>query len=248
MDKPTFIYPCHYLNATATADDTSYAAPNVLNGCEDTAWKPSNTTGAKTLIIALGGSLSVGQIAILGTFMYGSTVEIRGSSDGFVSSNFQLSAATMTIPQTITWRSFSETSCTHIKLIFSTFTSSFSIRHIAVCRAVSLPYLDDGYDPDAFQAEGTQLIGLSGTYLGATQQRTMLSLSLAFGQVTAAQYTPFEQWADACVKTMLPFFYVPDISQQLCLFGWTDAKYKFSAPYKNGLRKVSAIPFTARRV
>ncbi|OHD20433.1 MAG: hypothetical protein A2Y38_26360 [Spirochaetes bacterium GWB1_59_5] len=250
MSRPSFIYPTHLNIATAAATDTAtgYAAANVLEGCEDTAWRPSDVTGAKSVIIALGGLLPIGQVAVLGQYLNGVSLEVRGSTDGFVASDVALSAAAVINSSAFVtgWRSFGEGSYSHIKLIFADMGASFEVQHIACCRAVTLPFLDDGYDPDVFQSEGTHLIGVAGTYLGATQQRSMRSLSLNFGQIPSALYPAFRLWAEYCVMTMRPFFYIPDTALPECYFGWVDAKYKFSAPFKNGLRKLAAIPFTSR--
>lgn len=251
MNRPTFIYPIHLKTATATATDTystNYAAANVLEGCEDTGWRPANTTGSKSLTLALGGFLPVGAVAVLGQYLNGVTLEVRGSSDGFVSSDVELSAAAaISTSEFITaWRGFTEGYYSHIRLIFTGFAASFEVQHVACCRTVSLPYLEDGHDPDTFQPTGTHLIGVAGTYLGTTQQCTMRNISLDFGQITSSQYAPLQLWAEYCVMTLRPFFYVPDTDQPECYFGWVDAKYKFSAPYKSGARKIAAIPFVGR--
>ena len=250
MNKPTFIYPVHLPAATVTATDTAtgYDPANVLEGCEDTAWKPANTTGSKSLIIDLGASMAIGQIAVLGRYLNGVTLEVRGSTDNFVSSDIAISAATVIASKIVntTWRSFTGGNYRQIKLIFSGLSADFAVQYVACCRAVSLPFLEDGHDPDVYQPTGSQLIGATGTYLGATQQYTLATLSLDFGQITSAQYLPFQLWADACIMIMLPFFYVPDIDQPECFFGWADAKYKFSAPYRSGARKLAPIPFNWR--
>lgn len=250
MNKPSLIYATHLATATASATDTAagYAAANVLDATEDTGWKPANTTGAKSITVALDAQMPIGAVAILGQYLNGVTLTVSGSTDNFVASNVELSAAAVINSSVFitAWRMFAENHYSHIKLTFSGFSTSFSIQHIACCRAVPLPYLTDGHDPDAFQSEGTHLIGSAGTYLGATQQRTMRTLNLDFGQITSSQYLPFQLWAEYCIMTIRPFFYVPDIDQPECFFGWADAKYKFSAPYKNGARKVAAIPFTGR--
>jgi hypothetical protein len=255
MNKPSFIYPIHLSSATVTATDTAatvngvnYSAANILEGTEDTSWRPLNNTGSKTLTIALGGLLPIGQVALLGNYLNGVTMELRGSTDNFSTSNVQLSAAaTISSSAFITaYRRFTEAQYSHIRLIFSGFSTSFEVQHVAICRAVPLPYLADGHDPDAFQPTGTHLIGTAGTYLGATQQNTMRLLNLDFGQITSGQYLPFQLWAEYCVMTIRPFFYVPDVDQAECYFGWIDAKWKFSAPMKSGARKIAAIPFTGR--
>jgi len=250
MNRPSFIYPIHLTTATATATDaaTGYPASNVLAGTEDTAWRPLNTTGSKSITIDLGGLLPIGQVAVLGNYLNGVTLEVRGSTDNFATSDVQLSApAAISSSEFITaFRRFTENLYRQVKFIFSGFAASFAVTHLACCRAVPLPYLADGHDPDVFQTEGTHLVGVVGTYLGATQQRTMRNLLLDFGQIVNSQYPPFQLWAEYCVMTMRPFFYVPDIDQPECYFGWVDAKYKFSAPSKSGARKVAPIPFTGR--
>lgn len=250
MNKPAFIYATHLTTAVATATDaaTGYAVANVLDATEDTSWRPLDTTGAKTVTINLGGTLPIGQIAVLGNYLNGVTLSVHGSTDGFVASDVELSAAAVIGSSAFitAWRRFTEGLYSHIRLTFSGFAASFEVQHIACCRAVPLPYLEDGHDPDCFQATGTHLVGVAGTYLGASQQNTMLTLSLNFGQITAAQYLPFQLWAEYCVMTMRPFFYVPDIDAPECYFVWVDAKYKFSAPYKNGARKVAPMPVTGR--
>jgi hypothetical protein len=249
MNKPTFIYPTHLTTATATATDTAtgYDAANVLEGAEDSAWRPSNTSGQKSITITLGGMLPIGAVAILGNYLNGVTLEVRGSTNGFATSTVISAAAVISSSAFITaWRGFTENYYTHIRLTFAGFSASFDVAHIACCRAVPLPWLEDGHDPDSFQATGTHLIGTAGTYLGCTQQNTMRTLSLEFGQIPNSQYEAFQFWAEYCVMTMRPFFYVPDISQAECYFGWVDAKYKFSAPMKSGARKIAAIPFSGR--
>jgi len=250
MNRPAFIYPTHLTSATASATDskTGYPVANVLEGCEDTAWRPATTTGSKVVTIALGGLLPIGQVALLGNYLNSITLEVRGSTDGFVSSNVLLStaAAINSSAFTTAYRQFTEGLYSHIRLTFSGFSASFEIQHIACCRSVVLPWLDDGHDPDCFQSTGNHLIGTAGTYLGATQQFSQRMLTLDFGHITSAQYPQFQLWAEYCVMTIRPFFYVPDTSLPECYFGYTDAKYKFSAPMKNGVRKIAAIPFTAR--
>lgn len=250
MNKPTFIYTVLDSQASIVATDTAsgYAAENVLSAAEDTAWKPANTTGEKTLEIDFGPSVfqDVGQIAIIGKQLDGVTLSIN---ELFGAVRDEISAAAViSTTNNCTYRTFTQASRGNIELVFAGMSSSTEIIYVAICPTVPLPYLEDGHDPDSYTTEGTHLIGTAGTYLGSTQQRSMLTLSLSFGQVTAAQYAYFAAWAEACIKTMRPFFYVPDTDQPECLFGWVDAKYKFSAPYKNGLRKIAAIPFNARKL
>lgn len=248
--KPTFIYSNYPAPAAVTATDTAagYAAADVLEGCEDSGWKPANTTGSKTLTIDQGASLPVGGVALLADYPNGVTLEIRGSSDNFTGDNVQLSAASVINSASFNtaYRLFTETGKRYLRLIFSGFGASFQVTHVALCRTVTLPYLEDGHDPDAFQPTGSHLVGVSGVYLGATQQCAMRNINLDFGIVTSANYTQFQLWAEACIETMRPFFYVPDIDQPECYFGWVEGKYKFSAPSKLSRHKLAPIPFISR--
>lgn len=250
MNRPAFIYPTHMSTATATATDaaTGYPAANVLEGVEDTSWRPLNTTGAKSLIVHLGGLLPIGQVGVLGNYLNGVTLEVRGSTDNFAASDVQLSAPAVISSSAFidAYRQFTENLYTDIKYIFTGFGSAFEVQHVACCRAVPLPFLDDGHDPDCLTPDGSHLVGAVGTYLGSTQRSTMRNLNLDFGQITNAQYPPFQVWAEYCIMRMRPFFYVPNIDQPECYFGWVDAKYKFSAPMKSGARKLAPIPFTGR--
>lgn len=250
MNRPTFIFATHHPTATAYSPSVAagYAAANILEGTEDTAWKPADTSGSKYIEVLFGGLLPIGQIAILGQYLNGVMLEVRGSTDGFVSSNVQLSAPSVigSSEFVTAYRRFTESLYSEIVLIFTGFAASFEIQHVACCPAVSLPFLDDGFDQDSFTPSGDHLIGVAGTYLGATQRNTMRNLALDFGQIVNAQYPPFQLWAEYCVMTMRPFFFVPNIDAPECYFGWADAKYKFSAPMKNGARKLAPIPFVGR--
>lgn len=250
MNRPSFIYSAYLATAAASASDTAsgYDAAYVLEACEDTGWRPVDTTGSKTLTIALGASVPVGQVALLGACLNGVVWEVRGSTDGFVASDVQLSSPAVMSTGTFiaAYRQFAEGAYSHVRHIFSGMGASFEIMHVATCRSVTLPWLADGHDPDAFQAEGTHLVGVAGSYLGATQQRCMKTINLDFGQITSTEYVTLQLWGESCISTMRPYFYVPDTSQPECWFGWTEAKYKFSVPWKSGVRKLAAIPFTAR--
>lgn len=144
------------------------------------------------------------------------------------------------------YRKWGSLSGRYWRVIFSGHGPSFEIYHIAFSQADLLPWLSDGHDPDNYQTEGIHLISPDGHHLGSHQLRTMRHLSLDFGQLTDAEAVVFQRWGDKCVKTLQAFFYVPDSSQPICYFGWADAKYKFAAPYKKGLRDMAPIPFISR--
>lgn len=248
--RPSFIYSIAPDTSTATASDTmaGYDAQNVIEPTEDTSWKPANTTGNKSLVLDLQLQLPIGAIAVLGQYLNGITMEVRGSTDNFVSSDVQLSAAAVISSSSFNtaYRTFTEGSYRYIKLILSGFGASSAIMHVSCCRSVNLPYLEDGHDPVKFKPTGSHMVGVSGVYLGASQQCTMRNLSLDFGRIPSSQFPAFQLWAEACLQTMKPFFYVPDSALPECYFGWVEAKYEFSAPVKYGIHKLSAIPFTSR--
>lgn len=248
MDQPLFIFADYLPTATVTATDTAsgYAAANVLQAHEDTSWKPADNTGTKTLTFDLTTPLSRGALAIAGEYLNGVSLEVRASTDDFVASDVEISAAAVISDPTTTYRLWTNAQYRYWRLVFTDLGASTEIYHAALQRQDLLPFLDDGFDPDAYKTEGSHLLAVDGHYLGSVQTRTMRELSLDFGQVTAAEAVLFQRWADACVKTLRAFFFVPDSASATCHFGWVDAKYAFKAPYKKGLRDISAIPFTAR--
>ena len=250
MNRPAFIYAAYLPGTTVAATDTAagYAPADVLEGCEDSGWKPVDTTGSKSLTLDLGGAFLVGALAMTGEYLNGVTLEVRASSDNFALSDVQVSPPASIVNFTTAWRNWSAGTWRYWRLIFSGIGASFLLHHVALGPFEPLPFHGDGHDPDTFGAEGDHLVSVSGYYLGNSQRRAMRAISLGFGQVTADEYVLFQRWADVCVRTLRPFFYVPDTDGTDCLFGWIDAKYKFSAPYKNGLRDMAKIPFNARVV
>jgi len=248
--KPAFIYANYLPTAAVTATDTAtgFDPADVLEPVEDTGWKPTDVSEPKSLTIDLGVSVPWGCLAILGEYLNGVTLQVLASTDDFVGSSVEVSAAAVINTGTFvsTWRSFTERNERYCRLIFSDMGASFEIHHVAICRYDQLPYLNDGHDPSVIQATGTHMISQAGYYLGSNHQRTMKPLSLDFGQTTAAQFVKLQRWADVCVNKMQPFFYVPDTGLPECWFGWLDEKYKFAAPSKEGARRIAPIPFTTR--
>ena len=251
MNQPAFIHCAYAATASASATDTAtgYAPADALIATEDpgVAWKPANTTGAKSYTIYLDGPQVIDCLALLGRGLNGITLEVRGSTDNFSTSNVQLSAGAALVGSCIAWRKWTNSTAYRcIRLNFSGFGSDFLLMYACPTQLQPLPYHADGHDPDVIQAETKHLLSPQKMFLGTTQQNATRPLSLDWGQLTDAEYAPFAAWADNCVATSRPFFYVPDIDQSTVYFGWTDEKYKFSAPYKNGLRDIGKIPFTAR--
>jgi hypothetical protein len=158
----------------------------------------------------------------------------------------QVSAAASLGNAVANWRRFTPASYRYWRLIFSAINSNFFLAHVAMDQLQLLPYHEDGHDPVAHTTDGDDLISPTGLYLGSTQLSCMLDLSLDFGQVTDGEYAPFAAWDAECVRVRRPFFYVPDVDQSTVYFGWAKKGYKFTAPYKRGLRDIGKITFSAR--
>lgn len=250
MAQPLFIFASYLPGAAVSATDTAtgYSAANVLQANEDTSWKPADTVGTNDLVIDLGAALPVGAIAIAGEYLLNVTMEVRGSTDNFSSSNVQLVAPFTIEHYTTAYGLWTNATYRYIKIRLSNVGASTEIYHVAIQQQNLLPYLDDGFDPDSFKTEGEHLIAVDGHLLGSVQSCTLRELALNFGQVTDTEIIPFQRWADACVKTLTGYFFIPDSAETLAHFGWTDSKYTFKTPYKSGLRTVGVIPYISRVV
>lgn len=246
---PAFLFTSYPATASASANDSAsgYAAGNILFATEYNGWMPSDTTGDKILTIDLGTAQVVDSIGLAGLGLDGVNCEVRGSTDNFGSSDVQLSATATLSGSIAAWVNFANlASYRYLKLIFDTMGSDFMVAYACCTAARVMPWLEDGHDPDIYQTTGSHLISPSGVVLGSVQQSTLRDLSLGFGQVNDSDYQKFADWAATCVATLRPWFYVPDSSAAAVYFGWTEASYKFSAPYRSGLRTMAKIPFKAR--
>lgn len=250
MNQPLFIYADYLPTTTVIATDTAagYSAASVLQAHEDTSHKFADDNGTKTLTFDLTAPLSRGAVAIAGEYLAGITLEIRASTDNFVASDVQVSAPAVISTPVTAYRLWENTSYRYWRLVFTDLGASTEIYHAAIQQQALLPFMEDGFDPDSYKTDGSQLIAVDGHYLGAIQTRTLREQSLEFGQVTDDEALLFQRWADACIKTIQGFFFIPDTAEATCHFGWVDAKYVFKSQRKLGLREIGAIPFRARVV
>lgn len=248
MLQPLFIYADYLPTAAVTATDTAtgYAAANILQAHEDSSWKPANVTGTKSLTVDLGTALTRGALAIAGEYLNGVTLEVRASTDNFVTSDVQVSAPAAIAAFTTTYRLWTNAAYRYWRLIFTNIGTSTEIYHVAIQQQDLLPWHASDPYPEGYKTEGQQLVAVDGHNLGAVQTRTMRNLNLDFGEVLDTEYIIFQRWADSCVKTLRCFFYVADSSQASVYFGWVDPKYEFKAPYKSSIRSLAAIPFVSR--
>ena len=245
MEQPSFIYANYPVGATVTGQQLAagQTAADVLQPDEDTFVSPA--VNYLTLTFDMLAPYAVGCFAVAGEMLDGVNMELRGSSDNFVSSNNVISVGSAVIGDVAVWRAFNLIAYRYYRLTV-TATSATRLYHVALAPLYLFPWMDDGADLDKFQTESTFLISPRGHFLGAQKNKTELKLSLNWGQVTEAEYVLFEAWAISCVQTPRPFFFIPDTGSTVCRFGYTDPKYAFSAPMKNGLRNLATIPFTAR--
>ena len=249
MKQPLLIYANYLPTAAVTATDTAAGLdPNdVLQAEEDNVWQPLNATGPKNLVIDLGASQELGCLGLVGESLNGVILEVRASSDNFVTSDVQMSAPATIDDFISTWRAWGNATYRYWKLVFSNLGASFLVAHLALCHFDFLPWFSDGMDPDAYQTTGYQLTSPGGHYLGSNRLRTMRSIDLMWGKVTDAHYALFQAWAEVCVHQMNAFFLVPDSSQATCYFCWlSDPKFTWKVPRQGGVRTMPTIAVTSR--
>jgi hypothetical protein len=246
--QPAFLYATYPAGMTVTSSPASpdYAAADVLEAEELNGWKPANLTGAHSLTVTFPSPFQAEFFALAGKGLDGVTVEVRGSSDGFVASDVQLAAPAVLSGAIAAWGNYPSASYAAIKYIFSTFGSDFTVKHLACGVLSPLPFPEDGFCAAPLQAEGQHLVSYEGLFLGSVTQRVMRPFSLNFGTVTPAEKPLFDDMVKACVQTAQGLFFVPDLSQTDCHFGTIEKKYKYEPKMTKGMYTIPAIPFTAR--
>lgn len=246
MDEPLFVYANYPDAVTVTLANAAagQVGTDVLEANEDTYVSPAAAT--LTLTIDLLTPFSCGCLAIAGENLNGVSLELRASSDNFVGSDVLISAAAPLYGYIAAWRLFTPVTYRYFRVVITGATSGTRIYHLALAPALLLPYMADGADLDAFQSTANHILSPQGHFMGSELTKCERKISLSWGQVMEAEYGLFLLWAYACVQTPKAFFFVPDSGVTTCIFGYTDQNYKFSAPMKNGLRKLAAIPFTGR--
>ena len=249
MLSPLFVYGDYHAQAAVTATDskTGTFPVDILQAEEDNCWRPANVTGSKILTFDFYLQKNIGAIGIVGDYLNGVSVSVYGSNDNFASQNVQLLAPVTMVEYQANVFTWTNRTYRYACVIFSGHGLSFAVAHVAFCNYAPLPFLNDGLDPKAYKTEGEHIISPEGIYIGSHKSRTMLNVTLDFGQVTSVEFIDFQAWADVCLKGLKAFFYVPDSSSTNCYFVWSD-KPSFSATWKNGLRNVGQITLTGRVV
>lgn len=247
--QPAFIYATYAAGVTVTdsPDSAAFDPNSVLQADEVSGWKPANLTGSHSLIYDYQAAVPLEHVAMCGKGMNGVTLEIRGSSDNFASSDVQLLAPTVLVGNLAAWVSFTQATYRYIKYIYSGHGSTFTIKHIAAGLAL-LPFLNDGFCELPLESDGDHLISHEGLFLGSVTSKVMRSFSLDFGQLTFAELPTFDAWVNNCIKKAQGFFFIPNTGEETIYFGWVDKGYKYQPTRKNGLYSLAAIPFMARAV
>lgn len=249
MGKPTLLY-CEYGNtATATASLTGNGNDSdILIATEDTYYAPQATTSFN-IVIDMGSAVVVDSVAILGANLDGASVEVRGSTDNFSASDVSVSAsATIDAPVNAAWRSFTEVTYRYYKILFSGHPSNARVAHICLSSAGVFPYFETDPDIRNFKPTAKQLISQAGVYIGANQKKSMREMALDFGEVTPSELTVVQTFAEACVKTVNPFFLVPDVAETDCFFGWIPDGGQFKSPYTPGVYSIDPFTFETRAI
>lgn len=230
---------------TAVASDNApgWLPQHALAPDEYSGWRPLDATTTATLTVTFPAATTIDSIGLAGFAMDGALVTVAISSDGWVTSR-QIAETELTADSDAIF--FSAVTTSAISLTLTERAAEFCLFYLCPCVAQLLPALMDGHDPDIYQADGTQHVAPSGKYVGSVQHRAELTLSLDFGLLDQDDYAEFIPWAETCVTTLRPFFYIPDFGDWVVWFGSTDAGYKFSAPVKAGLRQLGRIPYRAR--
>lgn len=187
-------------------------------------------------------------VAIAGRDLQGVVVEVRGSTDAFVSSNVRVSPPTALQGSIAAWFSFPVTSFKFLNFIFTNFASDFRVKHIACGLLQPLPFQADNFCPSPLQVNGSNLISYEGLFLGRATQSVMRPFNLDFGQVTSVEKACFDAVMAACHQTAQGLFYVPDISRSDVHFGAIDQGYKYEPKMSLGQFIIPAIPFSSRAI
>lgn len=246
MDQPLFIYADYPESAAVTLSNAAAGqyGTDMLQANEDTYVSPAAT--ALTITIDLLAPVSCGCLAVAGENLHGVSLELRASTDNFVSSNVLVSAVAPLYGYIAAWRPFATVSYRYYRVSITGATTDTRIYHLALAPLLLLPYMADGADLDAFQSTANHVLSPQGHFLASQLMKTERKIPLGWGQVMEDEYQLFLAWSAACVANSKAFFFVPDAGVSTCYFGHTDANYTFSAPMKGGLRNMAKIPFTSR--
>ena len=250
MLNPAILYrnTANYnMSVVASGTKTGLTSAAVLRATEDEYWLPDDINIDQTLTLDMGVAVSADGFALAGEKLNNVTIEVRGSTDNFSTSNVLISAASTGGSDNALYRLFKSTQYfRYWKVIISGLTSTSKVYHVLPVNVGQLPYLQDDPDVDGFKINSEVLQAQNGAYLGSVITSRMRNIKLNWGVVTEQEYAIFSIFAEECLLNSHPVWFIPDVSEQKCIFGWFDSKSSFSAPYDKGMRKLQTLSFNAR--
>lgn len=249
MAQPTILYCVYDTAATATISLVGNGVTTpVLAATEDQYYAPLSTDSFN-IVIDQGAANAISAFSLLGAYMDGVTVEVRGSTDNFSASDESVSAAAaLTSDVNSAWRSFTEVSYQYIKLIFTGHPTNLRVAHVCLSDYDLFPHFETDPDFGNFTPTGIQIISQSGIYNGSNQQKSMRMMNINWGQLSPAELPPVEAWANATVKVMRAFTIVPDTAETESYFCWQPDGGQYKAPLRTGINTVSNFTIETRAV
>jgi hypothetical protein len=251
MSQPAFYWNKISTSATYTATDTLSGTDveDIQYTTEDTDWGPADVSGTKSIIIDNGADLTVDTLCLLGDNLNGVTLEIRGSTDNFSTSDVLVSAgATLTSLVNTAYRSFAEATYRYWKFNFTTFPSTMRIDHLALDLQVLLPFFEVDPDEGNVTPTAVHLVSKGGLYLGSAQDKSERRMTLDFGEITDTEKVDLLSWANAVIKEVNPFFVHVDTSTSLIHFGYLDNAGSWAAPLDMGVSIAKPNTFITRAI
>lgn len=236
MGYPRIYYDNRFADGTPVASTTAAGDFDVLNLIDfrsGSFWKP--TALPATVTIDCGSAAAASSIVVWGhdLFTQGATLEVRGSTDNFVSSNVLVDTYTPTNNKPFV-RSWSSVSYRYWRERITGVTMpSIAITCLGV--PLTLPvYLDDSFDPLRSNPEGVFNRSVKGHPLGRVTEYEEWSQNLPLKLVTKAWLrATWEPAWDAHLRDN-PFVFGWDVDSYPTELRLVTVKDGFSSPHHFG--------------
>jgi hypothetical protein len=181
--------------------------------------------------------------------MDGTSIEVRASTDNFATSDVSVKTASAILSDVnASYETLTSSTYRYWKLLFTGHPSNIRIANICLTERVNFPYFETDPDIRNFTPTAVQLVSQSGIYVGANQQKSMRLMDLSWGQVTSSELAIIQDWAEACVKVVRPFYLIPDVVEVEAFFGWVPDGGSFSSPQVTGIYEIGSFNFETRAV
>ena len=118
------------------------------------------------------------------------------------------------------WVSFTSATYRYLKYTFSGHASNMRVAHICSMVRPAMPYFETDPDIDNVTPSVVQLVSQSGFYIGSNQTKAMRDITFEWGEVTPAELVTIAAFAEACIRVVNPFFFIPDVDETDSFFGW----------------------------